>query len=611
MKKMLFHNSTFRQLCLLLTAALAIGASAATVDMLHAGYCEGQADAEGSIIFNDATQVSACVLLDDSVMSRFAGNQMVAINYYLTSKLSVSSLTLWVRATPDGENLVEKSVAKSELTKGWNHATLDVPMDINGEARYVGYTYTQSRAAYVVATTPGTHAGGLLLKVDEGEWSETTGSLLALECEVQGDNLPQWDARIDQIAMSKDKVKLGHPVGVNGVVSNMACQPFNSINVTCTSAGMAPMTFEVPLDQTISYRESCNFGFSFVPDYSVATDDIAFTVTINTVDNNQDEYADNSTRILTYAACNQDYSKRLVIEEFTSESCIYCPNAAARLAQALEERPGRAVGICHHAGFYVDQFTVYGVDDSLTYWFSIQSAPTFMYDRTAFDGEYQYNPSDYQDFVDVIDYVTGTDAQIEVNAFASVDKQAHTITVTVDGDVSSDFADASPSITVFLLENDVPAIAQKDQYGDVIEGFLHQHIIRDYNACWGEPLDISNGSYAYTYTFNYDPQQWDYNNLYVAAFVNQCGVNKDEKQIYNADQIELKYIGSHYAGSSDVLAGDVNGDGEVNVNDVNAVIDMILSDSTVDAQARQRADLNGDGEINISDVNAIIDLILK
>ena len=51
--------------------------------------------------------------------------------------------------------------------------------------------------------------------------------------------------------------------------------------------------------------------------------------------------------------------------------------------------------------------------------------------------------------------------------------------------------------------------------------------------------------------------------------------------------------------------GDVNGDGEVNIADVNAIIDMILS-----GNQDKMGDVNGDGEVNIADVNAEIDLIL-
>ena len=55
------------------------------------------------------------------------------------------------------------------------------------------------------------------------------------------------------------------------------------------------------------------------------------------------------------------------------------------------------------------------------------------------------------------------------------------------------------------------------------------------------------------------------------------------------------------------LLGDVNGDGEVNIGDVNALIDIILNGNVGD---NQHADVNGDGEVNIADVNAVIDIIL-
>ena len=51
--------------------------------------------------------------------------------------------------------------------------------------------------------------------------------------------------------------------------------------------------------------------------------------------------------------------------------------------------------------------------------------------------------------------------------------------------------------------------------------------------------------------------------------------------------------------------GDVNQDGEVNISDINAVIDIILG-----GVSNPAGDVNGDGEVNISDVNTVIDIIL-
>lgn len=54
------------------------------------------------------------------------------------------------------------------------------------------------------------------------------------------------------------------------------------------------------------------------------------------------------------------------------------------------------------------------------------------------------------------------------------------------------------------------------------------------------------------------------------------------------------------------LRGDVNRDGEVNITDINALIDIILGGNSY-----YDGDVNRDGEVNIADVNAVIDLILS
>ena len=62
------------------------------------------------------------------------------------------------------------------------------------------------------------------------------------------------------------------------------------------------------------------------------------------------------------------------------------------------------------------------------------------------------------------------------------------------------------------------------------------------------------------------------------------------------DDIALYYLDT---------VGDVNMDGEINIADVNAVIDVIQVGGEMPV-----ADVNGDGEINVADINALIDIIL-
>lgn len=77
--------------------------------------------------------------------------------------------------------------------------------------------------------------------------------------------------------------------------------------------------------------------------------------------------------------------------------------------------------------------------------------------------------------------------------------------------------------------------------------------------------------------------------------------------VYVADgpSLTLKFVKS--SAPEPQLPGDVNGDGNVNISDINYIIDFILSPKSDFASV----DVNGDGNVNISDINAVIALILN
>ena len=81
------------------------------------------------------------------------------------------------------------------------------------------------------------------------------------------------------------------------------------------------------------------------------------------------------------------------------------------------------------------------------------------------------------------------------------------------------------------------------------------------------------------------------------------GIAQSSGSRVNIDDITI------YRHVSSPLAGDVNGDGEVNLADANTLIDIILGGSA-DTDTMKRADVNADGEVNIADINADISIIL-
>ena len=61
------------------------------------------------------------------------------------------------------------------------------------------------------------------------------------------------------------------------------------------------------------------------------------------------------------------------------------------------------------------------------------------------------------------------------------------------------------------------------------------------------------------------------------------------------------------------LPGDVNNDGEVNIADITAIVNIIIDAriSTREPSLLVRADVDRDLEIQLTDINSIIDLIIK
>ena len=88
----------------------------------------------------------------------------------------------------------------------------------------------------------------------------------------------------------------------------------------------------------------------------------------------------------------------------------------------------------------------------------------------------------------------------------------------------------------------------------------------------------------------------------VEGIVYEIDTTIDEAKVVNANKCTI----SDYV--STVFPGDVNDNGSLNIDDVTALINYLLSHNTTINEAN--ADVDGDGRINISDVTSLINLLL-
>ena len=185
---------------------------------------------------------------------------------------------------------------------------------------------------------------------------------------------------------------------------------------------------------------------------------------------------------------------------------------------------------------------------------------------------------------------------------------------TADGKAVKVTNDANPN-EYYLLEYRTKT--GWDEFLDA-EGIMILHV--DYNqAAWDNNTPNNNGSHPRMSIIPADNvlSTWtNRNDLWpMGALDSLTNYSTPAATVYAGGYMNKPITGMTVGGgcasfwymkAPELLRGDVNGDGEVNIADINALIDGILSDDLLDVM-----DVNGDGEVNIADVNALIALILS
>lgn len=84
-----------------------------------------------------------------------------------------------------------------------------------------------------------------------------------------------------------------------------------------------------------------------------------------------------------------------------------------------------------------------------------------------------------------------------------------------------------------------------------------------------------------------------------------CYKTIDEAHQVNCSEFDESSVTVTRTSETTFQAGDVNGDGQVNVSDITCLIDLILNGGNSIS-----GDVNNDGQVTVSDITILIDLIL-
>jgi len=234
----------------------------------------------------------------------------------------------------------------------------------------------------------------------------------------------------------------------------------------------------------------------------------------------------------------QTFTRKVLLEQFTTGACQYCPAGADRITSAVGGM-NNIIWIKHHAGFGTDDLTNEAASAYTAFYGGSTYAPALMLDRTRFDtGE--PGPVTGVGQASEIRALVGQARAVETTCKVytpevAYNAQTRHLSGTVSGRFGDDSFGESTRISVYVVEDSI-YMYQADAYNG--SGYIyHMSAVRAaITGIWGDPLTVEGSNNGFTYTIDYTlPEGYVYKNCRIVAMVhNYDAGNINNCKVLNA-----------------------------------------------------------------------------
>ena len=562
-------------------------------------------------------------LLPLSIVQPFEGGVVKAIRFGLCAPITDGQVFIYpvTKASPLTLQaaVVEQDVAST--VTGWNTIELDEPYTINTEGLVgllIGYQYTQKN------TTSGgnyTDACYPISVVEEGEilTSYTYGKLgssraswqdvglsdygnLSVQAIVEGD-FSNYNFSVTGVTCPRF-AQISNGLPVNVMMSNVSTRPLNDYKIEMKIDGEIVTTLDSPVQ---GVGQAVVTAPVLVDLDNVSSGSHTLSAKVVEVAGEAVDGNEVSTQFTAYSE-SMPRQKQLV-EHFTSNTCTWCFLGDAVL-EALDNMRDDIAWVSIHGNLNAtDPFNTSKCNSIMNY-LGANSFPSGTFNRYDFsDAGTVVTGLGYNDAAGAAAYLSAvaidanaTPSLASVGISGTLDPDTRELQLTVSGNATDDFTTifgTQVAMTVYLVEDSL--VARQYSNGAWINQFVHNHVMRDVlSAVLGSAINWNgDGTYTNTYTTTLN-SAWNIDHMRVIAFLHRkgSGVNKE---VINTEMVALNDF------ITAAVLGDLNGDGNVDVDDLNIMLNMMLDN----IDKTDAADITGDGSIDIDDVNAIINIMLR
>lgn len=508
------------------------------------GYCKENSQLTGVRLAVAAT-LSAAIRIPAEKVELWKGSRLIRIKIGL-SDASVTDMQLIIFKDINSDPVYTQSVEKP--VKGWNEITLTTPYEIGSGDLFIGYTGKVPANKAVIGYDGKTfnfNSSWLKLEVPgyesagwEDMYSSKFGSLGILGV-VAGDHFPLYDLTLESISNPEFSV-LGSSAQLSGTVSNWGKETITDFKISYSLGGQE-IGVETIDGVNIPYRGSYTFTLPPVMMNIPGLHKNVVDIFAMNGDHEDQSSTDNqvSSSVSVYTA-DQTFTRKMLLENFTTEMCGQCPGGHKTLTNVLANRTD-VIWVAHHAGYYTDDYTLQESEMLLPFYNSGSTyAPAVMVDRTLLSS----TKSDAPVFgvstalvTNALKEAAAIPAFVSVHIDGRYDPEARLLSVSVTGDATSPLPGDSLLLTIYLTEDGITTTNQAGSYGI----YTHNHLLRAVlTNPFGDPVGLPSASYASkTYTCTL-PDSWKPENVRIVAFVNNLNrYNVLDCRVMNAETLSV------------------------------------------------------------------------
>lgn len=513
--------------------------------------------------FNNATagmQIAMAFQFEPSFLAGLDDCEITGISYYTGVHYTdgdnkITKATVFIASALDGTYLYTQDTTAPNTAFTKVNVTLDTPFKIPADTKiYAGvfFTVPDEDSLPIVfdyqdhSNSRGGNVGSRANPLSKWTWQNASSQLgfMCVGATIQSPNFPKNSVAL--VAVDGQPVAYQNEgFGFDFMVRNDGANAIDNITLEYGIDGESTSTETVNITNDWGYNQSLIFSVpDFVAQNPTKGSEITVKVTkINGADNTSDNPSASYSVVIVPAG--KGLPRNVVIEEFTSTSCVYCPVGYTSMEMIHDEfTDGSIIPVCVHVNSPgADAMRALSFN-SLWTRYSSGGVPNAVVNR------YLVQYPFYDDLITTASQIAALPGLAQVTADATLDKETRTVTVNSKTSFAFDYTDGDKNfiLAYAVTENEVGPYTQQNGYAGqsqpVFGGWnekpstvslVYNDVARQLDSYTGitgsVPAEIVAGeSYEYSHDIKLVTAIKDLDKINVIVYL----INRTNKQVENA-----------------------------------------------------------------------------